>query len=97
MARAHEEPENAALGVQRLAPNGLPYRAVLCRYCGRCPDALADGVLLGCFRWRCHTCKQWNVVEINRVGEEQMYELLRMEYRREHGDTSGQINGRQGR
>lgn len=67
-------PEHQAVLDQVLAPNGLAWRKFQCERCGY--HLVDDGVLLGCLRKKCPNCKYPNVVEINRVGEQELMEYM---------------------
>lgn len=66
-----------------LAPNGLAWREINCQRCGH--HLGDDGILIGCYRKKCPKCKFPNIIEVNRVGEQQELE----DYYGERGKDNG--------
>jgi phage FluMu protein Com len=76
-------PEWQAILMRKRAPNGLLWRPIGCELCGY---HLGDeAILLGCYRKKCPRCKYPNVIEVNRVGEEQLEDKLDTVFRALHG------------
>lgn len=67
-------PEHRAIMEQTIGENGLAWRPMRCTACGY--HLGDDAILIGMFRKKCPNCKYPNVIQVNRIGEQELADML---------------------